>query len=194
MFHKNQFNKTYTELFLLDSIMSNILNSMKRVWFFIKGSWFVLTIIVVLILFLVGRFGPTRNQSLIIAAIVILSVTIAGLVLQIIISMIHLRSFKTFLESNKRIDDVSIAHSLNVELLTVRRQLHELMKDEKHPGMIILLKNTYVYYNSKMVQVFKKLYKEEGSFTDKVHTHLSKQTDLYKNEVQAIRKKLDESD
>ena len=120
--------------------MSQIVTSLKRVWFFLKRSWFVLTVILVLILFFIGQFGSPRNQSLIIASIVILSITIAGLVLQIIISMMQLRSFKTYLESNKRIDDISIANGLSIEILTVRRQLHELMKDEKHPGMILLLK------------------------------------------------------
>jgi type VI protein secretion system component VasK len=173
--------------------MSTLVSSMKRVWYFVKRSWFILTVSIVLLLFLIGRLSTPRKQSLIIASIVILSVTIAGLVLQIVLSMIQLRSFKTFLESNKRIDDVSIAHGLNLELLTVRRQLHELLKDEKHPGMILVLKNTYIYYNSKMVELFSKIYHEEENFTEKVHELLSKYGDLYKNEVQAIRKKLDES-
>ena len=152
--------------------------------------WLVL--LSLFILFIIGRWGPRRNQSLIIASIVILSVTIAGLILQIVLSMLHLRSFKTFLESNKRIDDVSISQALNLDLLTIRRQLHELMKDEKNLGWIILLKNTYIYYNGKMVNAFKKMYEEEGNFNDKVHKLLSKQGDVYKNEVQAIRKRVEE--
>jgi len=170
--------------------MSEVLNSMKRVWIFIKRSWFILTIVLVLLLFLVGK--TSSNQPLIISSIVILSITIAGLILQIVLSMLQLRSFKTFLESNKRIDDVSIAHGLNMELLTIRRHLHELLKDEKYPGWIILLKNTYIYYNSKMVETFEKLYKEEGNFNDKLHKILSKHGDVFKNEVQAIHKRIEE--
>jgi hypothetical protein len=66
------------------------------------------------------------------------------------------------------------------------------MRDNKAPGLIILLKNTYIYYNSKMVEKFKKIYEEEGGFTDKVYAILSKLSDLYKNEVQAIRKRVED--
>jgi hypothetical protein len=126
-----------------------------------------------------------------ISAIVILSITIAGLVLQIVLSILKFRSFKTYLESHKRIDDASIARGIDNELVTVKRQLSELMKDKKSPGMIILLKNTYIYYNLSMVKTFKKL-SEKENFKDEVYALLSKQFDLYKHEVQAIIKRLEE--
>ncbi len=143
--------------------------------------------IVLLVFFLSDRGGAGR-----IVAIVILVLTIVGLTLQIILSQLQLRNFRTFLESNKRIDDISIARALHSELVTIRRQLHDLLKDEKTSGMIILIKNTYLYYNSKMVDTFKEIYEEDGNFNDKVYKLLSKQNELYKNEVQAIRKRLEE--
>ena len=169
--------------------MSSLIPTLKRIWFFIKRSWFILMIIIVLILFFIGHFE--NISSLMVSAIVILSVTIAGLILQIVLTMLKFRSFKTYLESHKRIDDTSIARGLSNELVTVRRQLSELMKDEKCPGLIILLKNTYIYYNSNTLESFKKLYEGEN-FNDKVYTILSKHYDLHKHEVQAIRKRLEE--
>jgi len=169
--------------------MSSFIDIIKRLWFFLKRSWFVLMVIVVLILFFLPQDNKRPFQ---ISAIVILSLTIAGLILQIVLSLLQLRSFKTYLESHSRIDDVSIARGLSNELVTVRRQLSELMKDEKCPGMIILLKNTYLYYNSKTVDSFKKLYREKGNFNENIYKILSKQGDLYKNEIQAIHKRLEE--
>ena len=58
--------------------------------------------------------------------------------------------------------------------------------------MIILIKNTYLYYNSKMVDKFKEIYGKDENFNDKVYKLLSKQNELYKNEVQAIRKRLED--
>ncbi|MHA1112731.1 MAG: hypothetical protein ACTSRE_16700 [Promethearchaeota archaeon] len=169
--------------------MSTFLETLKRVWFYLKRSWFVITVVLVLILFFVGKLEGI--SSLMITSIVILSITIAGLILQIVLTILKFRSFKTYLESHKRIDDASIAHGIDNELVTVRRQLSELMKDKKCPGMIILLKNTYIYYNSKMTETFNKLYKEEN-FKEKAYKFLSKQFDLYKHEVQTIQKRLEE--
>ncbi|MBN2156628.1 MAG: hypothetical protein JW776_11350 [Candidatus Lokiarchaeota archaeon] len=140
----------------------------------------------VLLLFFLGE-RPSK-----IAAIVILSLTIVGLILQIVLSLLQLRNFKTYLESYNRIDDVSIARGLHNELVTVRRQLYEMMKEEKCPGMIILLKNTYIYYNSKMVDSLRTIYEQDkDNFNETVHKLLSKQGDLYKNEIQEIRKQLE---
>lgn len=169
--------------------MTAFIETLKRVWYYLKRSWFVITVILVLILFFVGKLE--NSSSMMIFAIVILCITIAGLILQIVLSALKFRSFKTYLESHKRIDDVSIARGIDNELVTVRRQLSELMKDKKSLGMIILLKNTYIYYNSKMVKTFKKL-SEKENFKDEVYSLLSKQFDLYKHEVQAILKRLED--
>ncbi len=171
--------------------MSAFLETLKRVWHYLKRSWFVITIVLVLILFFVGKLEEI--SSLMISSIVILSLTIAGLILQIILTILKFRSFKSYLESHKRIDDASIAYGVDEELVTVRRQLSELMKDKKCPGMIILLKNTYIYYNSKMVETFNKLYKE-GDFKENVYSLLSKQFDLYKNEIQEIQKRMEQQE
>ena len=170
--------------------MSSFTSNLKSVWHFFKRSWFILTVILVLILFFIGQNEDI--SSLMITAIVILSITIAGLILQIVVTQLKLRSFNTYLESHKRIDDASIARGIDNELVTVRRQLSELMKDKKCPGMVILIKNTYIYYNSPMVKSFRKLYEEEN-FNDKIYSLLSKHFDLQKHEVQAIRKRLEEN-
>ena len=168
--------------------MNRFMDTLKRIWQFLKKSWFIMMIIVVLLVFFLSEQGGAGR----IVAIVILALTIIGLTLQIILSQLQLRNFRTYLESNKRIDDISIARSLQSELVTVRRQLHDLMKDEKSPGMIILVKNTYLYYNSKMVKKFTEIYEGAENFNDKVYKLLLKQSELYKNEVQAIRKRLEE--
>ncbi len=169
--------------------MSSILPMLKRVWAFIRRSWFILMVTLVLLLFFIGL--GTDTQSLMITAIVILSVTIAGLILQIVLTILKFRSFITYLESHRRIDDSSVARGLNNELVTVRRQLSDLMKDKKCPGLVVLLKNTYIYYNSNTFETFKKHFEDEN-FTEIVYTFLSKHYDLYKNEVQTIRKRMEE--
>lgn len=161
----------------------SVLKSIGRRWF----------IIIIAIIIIVALFG-FMDTIYFIVALWMAGITLVAILLSYVPKLFSSNKFNNLLKSQKRIDDKTVARTLNKKLEKIRERMFKLSQDQqKKPYLIVYLNKQYIFYSEEVIKEFKALYNKglgEKEILDKLK---SKGLEL-RAEIKAIEETLIKND
>lgn len=152
----------------------------KRIW----RLWFLILIAIIIVVAI--------NNLL--AAIILTIITLILFVASYIPSFFFKTRLIRYLKDYYRITEDEINQRFNDKQEKVRKILFELFQNqEEKDWLIILLNNSYIFYNSDMVEKYKEFH-EKGYGEKKIFNLLQKVNMETRAEVKEIKNTLDNND
>lgn len=152
----------------------------KKIW----RLWFLILIAVIIVVAFLH----------LLAAIILTVITIILFIASYIPSFFFKARVLRYLKNYYRITENEITQHFSDKQEKVRKILFELFQDqEEKDWLMVLLNNTYIFYNSDMVKKYKEFY-EKGYGEKKIFTLLQKVNMETRAEVKAMENTLENND